>query len=158
MQAVEFLEPVDSQGANLSTIPCCRTTRRAAGRLLRERLPWSGLWYGGGLPERTASQSNGVEEEMEGVDAGERYTARERGFRGVGGMNDHLKRKYTFRCLVTVECANKDKKREIRRKGPIHDVDSPHNDFLSLAVALDQRQADGSALFFPSWRPSSQRA
>jgi hypothetical protein len=36
------------------------------------RLFWSGVGYGGGLRERAASQSKGTEEEMEGVEAGER--------------------------------------------------------------------------------------
>jgi hypothetical protein len=42
-----------------------------------------GLWYGGGLPERAASQSKGVEDDMEGVAAGERYTPIDTRFFGV---------------------------------------------------------------------------
>jgi hypothetical protein len=49
------------------------------------RLSWRGLGYGGGLLDRAASQSKGVEDATEGVDAGERTTPIETRGRGVFG-------------------------------------------------------------------------
>lgn len=48
------------------------------------RLFWRGVGYGGGLRDRAASQSKGMEE-IEGVDAGERYKPSETRLIGVEG-------------------------------------------------------------------------
>jgi len=49
------------------------------------RLSDNGLAYGAGFLDRAASQSNGVDDDMEGVSAGERRKPNETRLRGVEG-------------------------------------------------------------------------
>lgn len=53
-------------------------------------LLWGGVAYGAGLLERAASQSKGIDEDIDGVDAGERWMPKETRLRGVTGVEGAL--------------------------------------------------------------------